>query len=62
MLFTNGGKKYTAIVPVKLVRTIVTIATGGSAGQVGPCGQIGASLSSFVADLLKLDDNDKPQN
>jgi H+/Cl- antiporter ClcA len=55
----RGGKIYAAIVPVKLVTTIITIATGGSAGQVGPCGQIGASLSSFVADLFKLDDNDR---
>lgn len=55
----HGGKIYTAIVPVKLATTIITIATGGSAGQVGPCGQIGASLSSFVADLFKLDDNDR---
>jgi len=53
------GKIYTAIVPVKLVTTIVTIASGGSAGQVGPCGQIGASLSSFVADIFKLGDNDR---
>jgi len=53
------GKIYASIVPVKLVTTIITIATGGSAGQVGPCGQIGASLSSFVADLFKLDDNDR---
>lgn len=53
------GKIYAAIVPVKLVTTIVTIATGGSAGQVGPCGQIGASLSSVVADLFKLDANDR---
>jgi H+/Cl- antiporter ClcA len=55
----RGGKIYAAIVPVKLLTTIVTIATGGSAGQVGPCGQIGASLSSVVADLFKLDDNDR---
>jgi H+/Cl- antiporter ClcA len=55
----RGGKIYAAIVPVKLLTTIVTIATGGSAGQVGPCGQIGASLSSVVADLFKLDENDR---
>jgi len=55
----RGGKIYTAIVPVKLATTIITIATGGSAGQVGPCGQIGASLSSFVADLFKLNENDR---
>ncbi|HVO64886.1 MAG TPA: chloride channel protein [Syntrophales bacterium] len=55
----RGGKINAAIVPVKLVTTIITIATGGSAGQVGPCGQIGASLSSVFADLFKLDDNDR---
>jgi H+/Cl- antiporter ClcA len=55
----RGGKIYAAIVPVKLVATIITIATGGSAGQVGPCGQIGATLSSVVADLFKLDENDR---
>jgi H+/Cl- antiporter ClcA len=44
---------------VKLVATIITIAAGGSAGQVGPCGQIGATLSSVVADLFKLDENDR---
>lgn len=55
----RGGKIYAAIVPVKLVTTIITIATGGSAGQVGPCGQIGASLSSFTADLFRLNVNDR---
>lgn len=55
----NGGKIKAGIVPVKLATTILTIATGGSAGQVGPCGQIGAALSSFVADLLHLDENDR---
>jgi len=55
----KGGKIFAAIVPVKLAVTIVTIATGGSAGQVGPCGQIGASLSSVVAELFKLDENDR---
>jgi H+/Cl- antiporter ClcA len=55
----HGGKINVGIVPVKLLTTIITIATGGSAGQVGPCGQIGASLSSFVADLFKFDVNDR---
>ena len=55
----NGGRINVGIVPVKLLTTIITIATGVSACQVGPCGQIGASLSSFVADLFKLDDNDR---
>jgi len=55
----RGGKIYAAIVPVKLVATIITLATGGSAGQVGPCGQIGASLSSVVADLFRLNVSDR---
>jgi len=55
----RGGRINIGIVPVKLLTTIITIATGGSAGQVGPCGQMGASLSSFVADLFKFDDNDR---
>ncbi|MCE5262243.1 MAG: chloride channel protein [Deltaproteobacteria bacterium] len=55
----RGGKINVGIVPVKLLTTIITIATGGSVGQVGPCGQIGASLSSFVADLFKLDTSDR---
>jgi H+/Cl- antiporter ClcA len=55
----QGGRINVGIVPVKLLTTIITIATGGSAGQVGPCGQIGASLSSFVADLLRFDATDR---
>jgi len=55
----HGGRINTAIVPVKLLTTIITIATGGSAGQVGPCGQIGASLASFMAGLFKLDEKDR---
>ncbi|OPY90863.1 MAG: H(+)/Cl(-) exchange transporter ClcA [Syntrophus sp. PtaU1.Bin208] len=55
----RGGKINAAIVPVKLLTTILTIASGGSAGQVGPCGQIGASLTSFVAELFKLEERDR---
>jgi len=55
----RDGKVFAAIVPVKLAATIMTIALGGSAGQVGPCGQIGASLSSALADLFKLNANDR---
>lgn len=55
----KGGKIRAGIVPAKLAATILTIATGGSAGQVGPCGQIGAALSSFVADLCRLEENDR---
>ena len=55
----RSGKIKAAVVPVKLVATIITIASGGSVGKEGPCAQIGAGLSSIVADLLKFADSDR---
>lgn len=55
----RSGRINPAVVPVKLVATIITLAVGGSAGKEGPCAQIGAGLSSFFADLLKFDDHDR---
>ena len=55
----SSGKIKPAVVPVKLVATIVTLALGGSAGKEGPCAQIGAGLSSMFADLLRFDDHDR---
>jgi H+/Cl- antiporter ClcA len=54
-----SGRIRPAVVPVKLVATVVTIACGGSAGKEGPCAQIGAGLSSIFASLLKFDDRDR---
>jgi len=48
-----------AVVPVKLVATIVTLAIGGSAGKEGPCAQIGAGLSSLFAGFLKFEEKDR---
>jgi H+/Cl- antiporter ClcA len=53
------GKIPLAVVPVKLVATVITIAGGGSAGKEGPCAQIGAGLASMFADLLRVDDADR---
>lgn len=53
------GKIPVAVVPVKLVATVITIAGGGSAGKEGPCAQIGAGLASMFADLLRVDDVDR---
>ena len=53
------GKIPVAVVPVKLVATVITLAGGGSAGKEGPCAQIGAGLASLFADLLKVDDTDR---
>ena len=55
----RSGKIKAAVVPVKLFATIITIASGGSVGKEGPCAQIGAGLSSIVADLLKFADSDR---
>jgi H+/Cl- antiporter ClcA len=55
----RSGRIKAAVVPVKLIATVMTIATGGSAGKEGPCAQIGAGLSSGLASLLKFDENDR---
>ena len=55
----HGGKIKAAVVPVKLVATLVTLCIGGSAGKEGPCAQIGAGISSIVADLLRFDEQDR---
>ena len=53
------GKIKLAVVPVKLVATIITIAGGGSAGKEGPSAQIGAGMASALADLLRLTKEDR---
>ncbi len=53
------GKIKPAVVPVKLLATIITLALGGSAGKEGPCAQIGAGLSSIVAGILKFGNKDR---
>lgn len=55
----ESGRIKPAVVPVKLVATVITLAVGGSAGKEGPCAQIGAGLSSLFADLLRFDDHDR---
>ncbi|HUK99262.1 MAG TPA: chloride channel protein [Nitrospirota bacterium] len=55
----HAGKMKLAVVPVKLVATVVTIAMGGSAGKEGPAAQIGAALSSGFAQLLRFNDKDR---
>jgi H+/Cl- antiporter ClcA len=54
-----SGKIKAAVVPVKLVATVITIAAGGSVGKEGPCAQIGAGLASTFADLLKFNQQDR---
>lgn len=53
------GKMSVAVIPVKLVATVITLAGGGSAGKEGPAAQIGAGLASAFADLLRVNDVDR---
>lgn len=53
------GKISIAVIPVKLVATVITLAGGGSAGKEGPAAQIGAGLASTLADLLRVEDVDR---
>ena len=55
----RSGKINAAVVPVKIVATIITLASGGSAGKEGPCAQIGAGLSSVFADLFKFNESER---
>lgn len=55
----RSGKIEWKVAPVKLAATIVTLAFGGSVGKEGPCAQIGAAITSFFADLLRLNDEDR---
>lgn len=48
-----------AVVPVKLLTTIITLACGGSAGKEGPCAQIGGGLASTFANLLRFSPADR---
>ncbi len=48
-----------AVIPIKLIATVITIAMGGSAGKEGPCAHIGAGLASLFAGITKRDDQDR---
>ena len=53
------GRYPLLVAPVKLVATVLTIAVGGSVGKEGPAAQIGASLASGLASLLRLRPRDR---
>ncbi len=55
----HSGRIDWRVAPVKLGATVLTLAFGGSVGKEGPCAQIGASITSLFADLLRLDDADR---
>jgi H+/Cl- antiporter ClcA len=55
----RAAKIKTAVVPIKLLTTVMTLATGGSAGKEGPCAQIGGGLASMFAGFLRFNRNDR---
>jgi H+/Cl- antiporter ClcA len=56
---TRSGKIDWKVAPIKLAATVITLAFGGSVGKEGPCAQIGAAITSFFADVLRLGDEDR---
>lgn len=55
----RAGKIPLAVVPVKLIATLITLAVGGSAGKEGPCAQIGAGITSAFSDLFRFNEHDR---
>jgi len=55
----NYGKIDIAVIPVKLLTTVMTIFAGGSVGKEGPGAQIGAGVASFISNLLKFRKEDR---
>ncbi len=55
----RNGKINVAVIPVKLLTTVITLVTGGSAGKEGPGAQIGAGTASAISDLLHFSKRDR---
>ncbi len=56
----HQGKSIRARIPlIKLVASAITIGTGGSAGREGPAAQISAGFGSILANVLRLDIQDR---
>jgi H+/Cl- antiporter ClcA len=53
------GKIELAVIPVKLLATIITIFSGGSAGKEGPGAQIGGGMASATSDLFHFNKDDR---
>ncbi|MCD6433463.1 MAG: chloride channel protein [Sulfurimonas sp.] len=55
----RDGKIDIAVIPVKLLATLMTIFAGGSVGKEGPGAQIGAGTASFIATTFKFRKEDR---
>ena len=55
----HDAKINIAVIPVKLLATLITIFAGGSVGKEGPGAQIGAGTASIIATTLKFRKEDR---
>ncbi len=55
----HDGKINIAVIPVKLLATVLTIFSGGSVGKEGPGAQIGAGVASAISELFKFKKSDR---
>ncbi len=55
----KDGKINIAVIPVKLLVTVLTIFSGGSVGKEGPGAQIGAGMASAISTMLKFKKEDR---
>ncbi|MFT7004870.1 MAG: H+/Cl- antiporter ClcA, partial [Sulfurimonas sp.] len=55
----KNGKIELAVIPIKLLATVMTIFAGGSVGKEGPSAQIGAGMASFVSDFFHFTKEDR---
>lgn len=52
------GRIEVRTIPLRVLYSFLLLFTGGSAGKESPCAQIGAGVSSGLADIFRLDDVD----
>jgi len=55
----KSGKIEIAVIPIKLLATVMTIFAGGSVGKEGPGAQIGAGMASFVSGIFHFSKEDR---
>ena len=55
----HDGKINVAVIPVKLLATVLTIFSGGSVGKEGPGAQIGAGVASAISDFFRFNKSDR---
>lgn len=57
---THTDKKVSVLLaPAIFISSVITHLLGGSAGREGAALQLGGSISSFIADIFKLDENNR---